>query len=145
MAAAMPSHVVELTVPFHDVDSIEMVWHGNYVKYLEAARDGLLAELGYGYRQMRVSGYFWPVIELKLRYLQPARLGQRIAVSAAVTDYEQRLRIAYQVVDVASRRRMLRAHSVQVPVRIDTGQMEYRTPDALRTCMARLPAGEVPR
>ena len=120
----LPVHTVELTVPFHDVDAIEMVWHGNYVKYLEAARDGLLEELGHGYLQMRASGYFWPVIELKMRYLQPARLRQRLSVSAAITDYEARLRIAYQVTDAATGRRLMRAHSVQVPVRIDTGTIE---------------------
>jgi len=144
MRAPLPRHVVALTVPFHDVDSIQMVWHGNYVKYLEAARDALLAEVGYGYLQMRESGYFWPVIEMKLRYLQPARLGQRLAVSAAVTDYEQRLRIAYEIADAASGRRLMRAHSIQVPVRIDDGRMEYRTPEALRARIDAHPPPHVP-
>ena len=33
---------VEMQVPFFDVDMLEIVWHGHYVKYLEVARCALL-------------------------------------------------------------------------------------------------------
>lgn len=33
---------VEMTVPFHDVDMMEVAWHGHYVKYFELARCALL-------------------------------------------------------------------------------------------------------
>ena len=29
---------IELLVPFFDVDMMEVVWHGHYVKYFEEAR-----------------------------------------------------------------------------------------------------------
>jgi acyl-CoA thioester hydrolase len=58
---------VEIRVPFFDVDSIHVVWHGHYVKYLEQARCELLDLLGHNYDAMRASGYAWPVIDLHLR------------------------------------------------------------------------------
>ena len=67
---------VEIRVPFYDVDSINVVWHGHYVKYLEEARCQLLDCLGYGYEAMRASGYVWPVIDLQLRYAHAAQFGQ---------------------------------------------------------------------
>ncbi|MGE8385221.1 MAG: acyl-CoA thioesterase, partial [Pseudomonas putida] len=38
---------VEVLVPFFDVDMMEVVWHGHYVKYLEVARCALLDKLGH--------------------------------------------------------------------------------------------------
>ncbi|WP_258031844.1 acyl-CoA thioesterase [Campylobacter concisus] len=43
------SHVSTCKVAFFDVDSMEVMWHGNYVKYLEMARCELLDKLGYNY------------------------------------------------------------------------------------------------
>ena len=48
---------VELTIPFHDVDMMGVAWHGNYFRYFEIAREALLNQFDYGYRQMKASGY----------------------------------------------------------------------------------------
>lgn len=45
-------HSFEIEVPFFDVDSMHIVWHGNYVKYLETARCAFLSAIGYDYNEM---------------------------------------------------------------------------------------------
>jgi acyl-CoA thioester hydrolase len=132
----MLAAVAEITVPFHDLDPVEIVWHGNYAKYLEVARDALMERIDYGHEQMRASGYLWPVVEMKLRYLQPARLRQKLRVRASIAEYEDRLKIVYEIADAATGRRLTRAHTVQVAVRLDTGEMLFRTPDVLRERLA---------
>ncbi|MCS7101303.1 MAG: acyl-CoA thioesterase [Burkholderiaceae bacterium] len=127
---------VEVTVPFHDLDAVQIVWHGHYAKYLELARDALMEKIGYSHGEMRASGFVWPVIELRLRFLQPARLRQRLRVQATLLEFEQRLKIGYEIFDAAGGRRLTRAHTVQVPVRIDGGQMLYSTPPVLREKIA---------
>lgn len=126
----------EIVVPFHDLDPVEIVWHGNYVKYLEVARDALMNRIGYSHDEMRASGYVWPVVEMKLRYLQPARLRQHLRVRASISDYEHRLKIVYDLSDAGSGRRLTRAHTVQVAVRVDTGEMLFQTPPVLREKIA---------
>ena len=42
----------EFVVPFFDVDSMRIVWHGHYCKYLELARCKLLDKIGYNYKAM---------------------------------------------------------------------------------------------
>ena len=54
---------VIIEVPFHDVDTMNVVWHGHYLKYFEIARCKLLDQFHYNYNQMRDSGFAWPVIE----------------------------------------------------------------------------------
>lgn len=47
----------EILVPFFDVDTMNVVWHGHYVKYLEVARCALLDRIGHNYDAMVASGY----------------------------------------------------------------------------------------
>ena len=51
-------------IPFFDVDSMHIVWHGHYIKYLELARCAWLDRLDYGYAQMAAAGYGWPVAQV---------------------------------------------------------------------------------
>ena len=132
----MPSATVEMEVPFHDVDMMEVAWHGHYVRYLEIARCKLLDMLDYNYPQMRDSGYAWPVIDLRLRYAGPARFGQRIAVTARLREWENRLKLDYVIRDVESGKRLTRGYSVQVAVGLEDGEMLLASPAALSERLA---------
>lgn len=128
---ALPEAQVTVQVPFHDVDVMEVVWHGHYVKYFEIARSALLEKINYNYREMRDSGFAWPVIELKMRHAKPARLGQRLKVRARLIDYEARLKIAYLVTDEESGARLTRGHTVQVAVDMSNQEMLLASPKVL--------------
>lgn len=119
---------IELVVPFFDVDMMEVVWHGHYVKYFEEARCALLDKLGHNYRQMRDAGYAWPIIDLQVRYIRGAQFGQRIRVRADLVEWENRLKIHYLITDVESGERMTRGSSVQVAVEIATREMLLASP-----------------
>jgi acyl-CoA thioester hydrolase len=119
---------VNILVPFYDVDSMDVVWHGHYVKYLEVARCALLDDIGHNYMQMKESGYAWPVIDLQLRYVQAARFGQRLTVRADLIEWQNRLLIHYLIRDAATGQRVTRASSVQVAVKIASGEMQLESP-----------------
>lgn len=122
---------VEIEVPFHDVDMVGIVWHGHYAKYFEVARCALLETFNYNYLQMMASGYGWPVIDLRLRYVRPAQFGQKIRVRASLLEWENRLRIEYLVSDAASGERLTRGETVQVAVHMATREMCLVSPDVL--------------
>ncbi|MFV3371565.1 acyl-CoA thioesterase [Pseudomonas sp. NY15435] len=119
---------VEILVPFFDVDMMEVVWHGHYVKYLEVARCALLDKLDHNYSQMREAGYAWPVIDLQLRYVRGARFGQRISVRADLVEWENRLKINYLISDAETGERLTRASSSQVAVEIASREMQMASP-----------------
>jgi acyl-CoA thioester hydrolase len=121
----------EIQVQFYDLDPMEVVWHGNYVKYLEVARCALLDAIGYNYAEMKASGYMWPVIDMNLRYAAPATFGQRLSVRAEIVEWENRLRIDYLVSDAATGRRLNRASTTQVAVDIASGEMCFVSPPVL--------------
>jgi len=121
----------EVLVPFFDVDSMLVVWHGHYVKYLEVARCALLDHLGHNYVQMQESGYAWPVIDLQLRYIRGATFGQRLTVRASLVEWENRLKINYLISDAVTGERMTRASSVQVAVHIASREMQLASPQVM--------------
>ncbi len=128
-----PTHraSVDIDIPFHDVDVMEIVWHGHYVKYFEIARCALLDTIDYNYPQMRDSGYAWPVIDLRIRYIKPALFAQKITVTATITEWENRLKIDYLMVDTLSGTRLAKGYSIQVAVDLVTKAMCYESPKIL--------------
>ena len=121
----------ETLVQFFDLDPMEVVWHGHYVKYLEIVRAVLLDTIGYNYAEMKASGYLWPVIDMHLRYVQSARFGQRLKLRAEIVEWENRLKIAYLVTDAVTGRRLARASTTQVAVEIATREMCFVSPAVL--------------
>lgn len=125
------SHSIELEPAFHDLDPMDIVWHGNYAKYLEIARCALLARFNYDYPQMRDSGYAWPIVDMRLKYVKPVSYGQRIRIRAEITEWENRLRIDYLITDATTGQRLNKAHTIQVAVNIATREMDYVCPPVL--------------
>jgi acyl-CoA thioester hydrolase len=121
----------DIQVQFFDLDPMNIVWHGNYVKYLEIARCALLDSIGYNYVQMRESGYMWPVIDVSLRYIGSAVFAQRLLVRAELVEWENRLKVDYVITDAASGKRLTRASTTQVAVDIKTGEMCFGSPAIL--------------
>lgn len=119
---------VEVEVPFHDVDAMNVAWHGHYVKYFEIARCALLRRFDYDYPQMMASGYMWPVVDCHLRYVRPALYGQRLIVTATLLEYENRLRIGYEIRDAGSGERLTRGSTVQVAVDAATRELQFVSP-----------------
>jgi len=127
----LPRAEIELEVPFHDVDMMEVAWHGHYVRYLEIARCRLLDAIDYNYPQMRASGFAWPVIDLRLRYAAPALFAQRLRIEARLSEWEHRLKVDYTIRCADTDKRLTRAWTVQVAVGIEDHEMRLASPDAL--------------
>lgn len=122
---------VIIEIPFHDVDTMDVVWHGHYLKYFEIARCKLLDQFHYNYKQMRESGYAWPVIESHVRYVQGILFEQKIRVRAILKEWENRLKIEYQIFDAETGQRLTKGYTTQVAVSIATREMCYQSPEIL--------------
>ena len=130
---------VMIEVPFHDVDTMNVVWHGHYLKYFEIARCKLLDQFHYNYNQMRDSGYAWPVIESHVRYVQGIEFEQKIRVRAILKEWENRLKIEYLIFDVVSGRKLTKGYTSQVAVHIEKREMCFQSPQVLLDCLKAWP------
>lgn len=132
VSKALISTVAEMEVPFQDVDAMQVVWHGNYFRYFEAARAKLLRVLDYDYPQMRATGHVWPIVDLRARFVQPLRYAQHIRITADLTEWENRLKITYLIEDAGSGQRLATGWSIQCAVDANTGELQLVSPPALR-------------
>ena len=121
----------EVAVQFYDLDPMQVVWHGNYVQYLEIVRCELFNQIGYNYEEMKASGFAWPVIDLHIRYAGPAQFNQKLKLQAEIVEWENRLKINYVISDAQSGKRLTRASTTQVAVDMASGTMCFVSPPIL--------------
>lgn len=119
---------IEVEVRFHDCDPMGVTWHGHYVGFLESARSELLNRIGYNFREMTASGYAWPVVELKVKYVKTTTFGQCLIVRAELEEYENRLKIGYTIEDSASGEVVTKASTTQVAVDQARREMCFASP-----------------
>lgn len=119
---------ITLTTAFQDADPMGVIYHGNYFRYFEEARRILMEKINYNYREMQASGYVWPVIDSYVKYVKAIPYNHPIRVSAALTEWENRLRVDYVIYDAQTGARMTKAYTRQVAVEIASQEMCFASP-----------------
>ncbi|TXH37794.1 MAG: acyl-CoA thioesterase [Rhodospirillaceae bacterium] len=127
----MISAEIEIVAQFYDLDPMQVVWHGNYAKFLEQARCALLDKIGYNYPQMHESGFLWPIVDMQLKYVRPIRYAQVILVSATLVEYENRLKVSYRCRDKTTGEVLTKAQTTQVAVDAASGELCLESPAIL--------------
>lgn len=120
-----------ITVQFYDLDPMGVVWHGNYPRFLEHARCALFERIDYDYAKMRDSGYAWPIVDMRIKYVRPIRMADVIVVRARLVEYENRLKLEYRIRRRDDGEVLTKAETVQVAVQMATGEMQLESPAVL--------------
>jgi acyl-CoA thioester hydrolase len=124
------SATVSVTVPYQDADPAGVAWHGNYFRYFDLARCALLDIFDYGYQRMAESGYVWPIVDTRVRYIRPILYHQKIQVRATLVEFEYRLKIAYEIYDEKGEK-LTKGYTTQVAVDTKSGELCVGSPRAL--------------
>ncbi|MCR5218042.1 thioesterase family protein [Treponema sp.] len=119
---------IVFNVEFYDVDSMKIVYHGNYIKYMEKARCALLDKIGYGYLQMEETGYSFPVVDVKVKYVRSLRFGDRARVKATLVEYENCLKVKYEIYNDKTGELTTKCESTQMVVEMATGETKFFCP-----------------
>lgn len=94
----MKKTTIEYRVPYADTDQMGVVYYGNYLTLFERARNELMRDYGYSYRQFEEDGCMLPVVHAELDYRSPARYDDLLEVTAFVQQLKGvRLEIACEV------------------------------------------------
>lgn len=86
---------VKIRVRYGETDQMGYVYYGNYASYYEVARVESFRELGLSYKKLEESGVMMPVLELKTKYLQPAKYDDLLTIKVAIPEMP-RLKIKYE-------------------------------------------------
>jgi acyl-CoA thioester hydrolase len=80
----MYSHSTKIRVRYGETDQMGYMYYGNYAQYYEVGRVEMLRSLGMSYSSMEADGIMMPVLELKCKYIKPARYDQEITVKTII-------------------------------------------------------------
>ena len=121
----------QTTVEFFDLDPMQIVWHGNYFNYFEIARRLLLEKIEYDYSEMAKSGFMFPIIEASAKYINPLRHGDKAGIKAVLVEYENRLKIIYEIKNTETGILTTRGMTTQMAFDINAGESCFVCPPAL--------------
>lgn len=119
---------VPIRILFHDVDSMNVVWHGNYVKYFEEGRSALLNMIGFHYNDMSAAGFVLPIVDMKIKYIRPLLLNQVVIVCTELIEYQNRLIMHFTIMDEEKNQIYTRGSTTQVSVCINSREMQFELP-----------------
>jgi acyl-CoA thioester hydrolase len=104
-------------VRYAETDQMGVVYHSNYIIWLEVGRVELLRQLGFSYQEMEAEGLHLPVVEVKCRYKHPARYDDEVTIRTHLAQMRASLlRFHYEVVRKADGRLLAEGESVHVVV-----------------------------
>lgn len=69
-----------IRVRFSEVDAMQVVWHGEYVRYFEDGREAFGRRYGIGYHDIIQAGYLVPIVELNIHFKQSLQSGDLATV-----------------------------------------------------------------
>ena len=79
---------LEVKVRFGEVDSMRIVWHGNYLKYFEDAREAFGDRYGLGYLDVYKHNVMIPIVKVQCDFKKPLKYGENAIVEATFVNSE---------------------------------------------------------
>jgi acyl-CoA thioester hydrolase len=81
------SHITTVNVRFSECDPLNIVWHGNYVKYFEDGREDFGKAHNFSYTEIyRENGLSVPLVHLEMDYKRSITFGETIRIETKLVD-----------------------------------------------------------
>lgn len=94
----MIESVSEIQVRYSETDMMGIVYHANYLPWLEIGRTNLLKENGLPYKEIEARGLMLPVLAVDVQYKRPARYDDLLTVHTTIAEKPfLRIKINYEV------------------------------------------------
>lgn len=91
----MYTHETKIRVRYAETDKMGFVYYGNYATYFEVSRVEAMKALGISYKELEEDGIIMPVLELKTKYIRPAKYDDLLTVRLTVKELPS-LRILFE-------------------------------------------------
>jgi acyl-CoA thioester hydrolase len=112
---------VTIRIPFHDVDVMNVAWHGHYWKYFERARTELMQSLGLDWPVLKAHHIAMPVVDARAQYRRPLLYDEEYRVTASLDEYHYpEMLIDYRILSSSGR---LHAQAQTRQVYADAGDL----------------------
>ena len=126
------SYDLQMKVPFHDLDPMQVVWHGNYFKYFDVARFGLFASVGidlYGYLKSRQMVF--PITRSSIKHILPLRFDDTFICRATATEARYKIAMDFEIRRPDTGEICTRGKGEQVAVKLPDVTLEFEIPSEI--------------
>ncbi len=131
--SGLAHHEVRMRVPFHDMDPMQIVWHGNYLKYFDVARQGLFESLGIDLQEvLRETGYVFPVIRSSVKFIRPLRYADEFVCRATLVEVNHKVLIDFEIRLEADDTICARGRGEQAAVKFPEMELSFDIPEMVR-------------
>lgn len=115
MTTSQLTSTIEFPVRFSEVDSMQIVWHGHYVKYMEEGREDFGRRFGINYMLIKANGYMAPVVKISCEFKKPLTYDDRVIVETRFIDSDAaKIVYAFRLYRASDHELMATGESVQV-------------------------------
>ena len=87
---------MEVRIYYDDTDAGGVVYHANYLRYLERGRTEYLRDRGLSVQAMHEQGIIFPVVAIEINYRSPARLDDLLEVETTIASVKNSSFVAAQ-------------------------------------------------
>ncbi|HEY5514035.1 MAG TPA: tol-pal system-associated acyl-CoA thioesterase [Geomonas sp.] len=122
---------MEVRIYYEDTDAGGVVYHANYLRYMERGRTEFLRERGLSVQAMHDEGIIFPVVAMELNYRSPARLDDLLEVETSILAVKNSSFVAGQKVLRKADGRLLVEARVTLAC-VGAGMRAQRLPTELR-------------
>ncbi|MDQ0229934.1 acyl-CoA thioesterase [Metabacillus malikii] len=77
----------DIEVRYAETDQMGVVYHANYLVWMEVGRTKLIQDLGFSYADMEKEGIISPVLDIKITYKKPVRYGETVTIHTWIEEY----------------------------------------------------------
>jgi len=125
-----------LRVAFSDCDPMQVVWHGNYFRYFDVAREKLFNEAGVDlYEMHNQTGLVFPVTKSQAKHIKPLRFRDEIECVARIVEAEYRIVVDFEIRHAGDPAICTKGRTEHVAVRLPQGELELRIPESVQRAL----------
>jgi acyl-CoA thioester hydrolase len=125
----------EVRIYYEDTDAGGVVYHANYLGYLERGRTEFLRERGVSVRELADAGSIFPVVRVEINYRAPAVLDDLLTIETGLVE-SGKTSFTLQQRIVRRRDEVLLVDALVTLVCVRPGMKAKRLPEALIMALA---------
>ena len=127
---------IQHKVPFYDLDPMQMVWHGNYLKYFDIARFELFDTLGIDLLSyFKKTNYLFPITKTYTKHVVSLRYKDEFKCKATVVEAQYKIVVDFEIRLVKNNQICAKGRSEQVAVKYPEMEIIFEIPDDIRKAL----------
>ncbi len=127
---------ISMRVPFHDLDPMQVVWHGNYYKYFDQARFKLFHQCGVElYTLYKKSNLLFPITRTTCKHIAALKHNDQFTCTASLIEARIKIVIDFEIRRTSDDKLCVRARGEQVAVKMPENELLLEIPEPIQSAL----------